>query len=64
MSPAVWTTIILITILLLNIIAVPFFGEAEFWFSSIKLITRLIIVGIVLFFGGGPEQTSRLGFRY
>ncbi|KAM0706311.1 hypothetical protein Q7P35_005637 [Cladosporium inversicolor] len=66
MNPAVWITIILITILLLNIIAVPFFGEAEFWFASIKLITiiGLIIVGIVLFFGGGPEQTSRLGFRY
>lgn len=66
MSPAVWITIILVTILLLNIIAVPFFGEAEFWFASIKLITimGLIIVGIVLFFGGGPDQTSRLGFRY
>jgi amino acid transporter len=56
----------MITILLLNVIAVPFFGEAEFWFASIKLITiiGLIIIGIVLFFGGGPEQTSRLGFRY
>lgn len=56
----------MITILLLNIIAVPFFGEAEFWFASIKLITiiGLIIVGIVLFFGGGPEQPSRLGFQY
>lgn len=66
MSPAVWITIILVTILLLNIVAVPFFGEAEFWFASIKLITimGLIIVGIVLFFGGGPDQTSRLGFRY
>jgi len=66
MSPAVWITIILVTILLLNIIAVPFFGEAEFWFASVKLITimGLIIVGIVLFFGGGPDQTSRLGFRY
>lgn len=61
-----WITIILITILFLNIIAVGFFGEAEFWFASIKLITiiGLIIVGIVLFFGGGPAQQSRLGFRY
>jgi len=66
MNPAVWITIILVTILLLNIVAVPIFGEAEFWFASIKLITiiGLIIVGIVLFFGGGPEQHSRLGFRY
>jgi amino acid transporter len=56
----------LITIILLNIIAVPFFGEAEFWFASIKLITiiGLIVVGIVLFFGGAPDQRSRLGFRY
>lgn len=65
-NPAVWITIILITILLLNIIAVPLFGEAEFWFASIKLVTimGLIILGIVLFFGGGPAQESRLGFRY
>ena len=53
------------TILFLNIIAVQFFGEAEFWFASIKLITitGLIIVSIVIFFGGGPDE-GRLGFRY
>lgn len=64
-NAGVWITIILITILLLNIIAVPFFGEAEFWFASIKLITifGLIILGIVLFFGGGPNH-HRLGFQY
>ncbi|TVY84086.1 Proline-specific permease [Lachnellula suecica] len=62
---AVWITVVLVIILLLNIIAVSFFGEAEFWFASIKLITimGLIILGIVLFFGGGPNQ-DRLGFRY
>lgn len=62
---AVWITIVLIIILLLNIIAVSFFGEAEFWFASIKLITimGLIILGVVLFFGGGPNH-DRLGFRY
>ncbi len=62
---AVWIAIVLIIILLLNIIAVGFFGEAEFWFASIKLITimGLIILGIVLFFGGGPNH-DRLGFRY
>ncbi|CZR63203.1 probable proline-specific permease (proline transport protein) [Phialocephala subalpina] len=62
---AVWITMVLVIILLLNIIAVSFFGEAEFWFASIKLITimGLIILGIVLFFGGGPNH-DRLGFRY
>ncbi|KAJ6446853.1 proline-specific permease [Purpureocillium lavendulum] len=63
---AVWITIVLVVMLLLNIIAVSFFGEAEFWFASIKLITicGLIILGIVIFFGGGPNQTGILGFHY
>ncbi|KAL1964773.1 hypothetical protein VTN77DRAFT_6640 [Rasamsonia byssochlamydoides] len=62
---AVWITIILAVILFLNIVAVSFFGEAEFWFASIKIIAiiGLIIVGVVLFFGGGPNH-DRLGFRY
>ncbi|KAI1453765.1 proline-specific permease [Annulohypoxylon moriforme] len=62
---AVWIALQLIVILLLNIIAVSFFGEAEFWFASIKLITiiGLIILSIVLFFGGGPNHDP-LYFRY
>ena len=61
----VWIAIILAVILILNIFAVALFGEAEFWFASIKLITiiGLIIVSIVIFFGGGPDE-GRLGFRY
>lgn len=52
-------------VLLLNIVTVSVYGEAEFWFASIKIITiiGLIILGIVLFFGGGPKH-DRLGFRY
>ncbi|KAI1812212.1 amino-acid permease inda1 [Poronia punctata] len=55
---AVWIAIQLIVILFLNIIAVSWFGEAEFWFASIKLITiiGLIILSIILFFGGGPSH--------
>jgi yeast amino acid transporter len=65
-SPAVWIAIQTIVILFLNIIAVSFFGEAEFWFASIKFITiiGLIITGLVIFFGGGPDQTEVLGFTY
>ncbi|EGX93517.1 amino-acid permease inda1 [Cordyceps militaris CM01] len=63
---AVWITIILFVMLFLNIIAVQFFGEAEFWFASIKLITilGLIILGVVIFFGGGPDQQHIRGFYY
>ncbi|KAF9570597.1 hypothetical protein EC968_001672 [Mortierella alpina] len=63
---AVWISIVLIVMLLLNIIAVSFFGEAEFWFASIKLITicGLIILGFVIFFGGAPNQDGILGFHY
>lgn len=62
---AVWITIVLVVILILNIVAVSLYGEAEFWFSSLKIIAivGLIILGIVLFFGGGPNH-DRLGFRY
>ncbi|KAL5615589.1 hypothetical protein BROUX41_005628 [Berkeleyomyces rouxiae] len=62
----VWIAIVLGIILLLNIIAVSVFGEAEFWFASIKLITIicLVILGVVIFFGGGPNQDGIRGFRY
>ena len=62
---AAWITIMLITIVLLNIFAVRIYGESEFWFASIKIIAilGLIVLGIVLFFGGGPSH-DRLGFRY
>lgn len=61
-----WIAIVLVIMLLLNIIAVSFFGEAEFWFASIKLILicGLIILGVVIFFGGGPNQDHVLGFHY
>lgn len=64
-SIAVWITIFLAVIILLNISSVKYFGEAEFWFAGIKLITitGLIIVGIVIFFGGAPTH-DRLGFRF
>lgn len=64
-SIGVWIAIVLIVMLLLNIVAVSFFGEAEFWFASLKLITilGLIILGIVLFFGGGPTHDP-LYFEY
>ncbi|KAL2753479.1 hypothetical protein ACRALDRAFT_1051960 [Sodiomyces alcalophilus JCM 7366] len=62
---AVWITIILLVTLGLNIFAVSVFGEAEFWFASIKLITilGLILTSLVIMLGGAPSH-ERIGFLY
>ena len=60
-----WITLILVLIVGLNIFAVAIYGESEFWFASVKIIAivGLLVLGVVLFFGGGPNH-DRLGFRY
>lgn len=64
-NPAVWITIVIIVVVLLNIIAVSIFGEAEFVFSIVKLTTMigLLILSLVIDLGGAPAQ-DRLGFHY
>ncbi|KAB8236586.1 hypothetical protein ETB97_005367 [Aspergillus alliaceus] len=62
---AVWITIMLVVIVLLNFLPVSAYGESEFWFASIKIITLigLLILSFILFWGGGPNR-QRLGFHY
>ncbi|OTB03765.1 hypothetical protein M426DRAFT_321483 [Hypoxylon sp. CI-4A] len=62
---AVWITIMLVVIVALNLFPVKVYGESEFWFASIKVfaIIGLLVLSVVLFFGGGPDHT-RLGFWY
>ena len=64
-NPAAWITIIIVLILCLNIFAVAVYGEAEFWFASLKIlaIVGLIIFAVIIDLGGGPTR-DRLGFRY
>ncbi|KIJ33471.1 hypothetical protein M422DRAFT_35495 [Sphaerobolus stellatus SS14] len=62
---AVWITICLIVVVAINFLGTRAFGECEFWFASIKVITivGLIILGLVIDLGGAPSH-DRLGFRY
>lgn len=62
---AAWISIIIVVVLCLNIFAVSIYGEAEFIFASIKLITiiGLLLLGLIIDLGGAPGQ-GRLGFRY
>ncbi|GFF37107.1 probable proline-specific permease put4 [Aspergillus lentulus] len=62
---AVWISIMLVIIVLLNFMPVKAYGETEFWFAGIKIITLigLLILSFILFWGGGPNR-QRLGFHY
>ncbi|KAF1954023.1 histidine permease [Byssothecium circinans] len=62
---AVWVTIMIVVIVGLNALPVKFYGETEFWFAGTKVImmTGLLILSFILFWGGGPDH-DRLGFRY
>ncbi|KAJ3527378.1 hypothetical protein NM688_g8134 [Phlebia brevispora] len=64
-NDAAWITIFLVVVIFINCFGARAYGEAEFVFASIKVltITGLIILGIVLDLGGGPNH-DRLGFRY
>jgi amino acid transporter len=37
-SPALWVTIFLVLIVVINLFGVKDYGEAEFWFSLIKVV--------------------------
>ncbi|KAF2206285.1 hypothetical protein CERZMDRAFT_115817 [Cercospora zeae-maydis SCOH1-5] len=64
-NPAVWFSVFIIVIMALNFSPVKAYGESEVFFAVLKisLILGLIIVGIVVDLGGGPDH-DRVGFRY
>ncbi|PQE19160.1 putative general amino acid permease protein [Rutstroemia sp. NJR-2017a BBW] len=64
-SVAAWISLIIVLVICLNIFAVSIYGEAEFIFASIKIITivGLLIMAFIVDLGGNPKH-DRLGFRY
>ncbi|KAM0332203.1 hypothetical protein ACHAQA_002478 [Verticillium albo-atrum] len=54
---AVWLTLIGLVMIAINCFPVRVYGEAEFWFASMKVfgIIGLLMLTTVLFFGGGPS---------
>ncbi|CAE6378040.1 unnamed protein product [Rhizoctonia solani] len=64
-NDSLWISICLIVTVVINMLGAGVYGECEFIFASIKVITitGLIILGIVLDLGGGPNH-DRIGFRY
>lgn len=64
-NASAWITIIIVLVICLNIFAVAIYGEAEFIFASIKIITivGLLLLALIIDLGGAPTH-DRLGFRY
>ncbi|OBT74705.1 hypothetical protein VF21_06985 [Pseudogymnoascus sp. 05NY08] len=64
-NPGVFIAIFLVAIVLINYFGVKFFGEFEFWLSSIKVVVilGLILLSLILACGGGPDGDPK-GFRY
>ncbi|TAQ91430.1 hypothetical protein B7494_g210 [Chlorociboria aeruginascens] len=64
-NPGVFIAIFLVAIIFINYVGVRFFGELEFWLSSIKVIViiGLILLSLVLACGGGPDHHAT-GFQY
>lgn len=64
-NPGVFIAIFLVVICAINYFGIKFFGEFEFWLSSIKVlvICGLILLSLILALGGGPDG-DRKGFRY
>ncbi|KAJ7220443.1 amino acid permease/ SLC12A domain-containing protein [Mycena haematopus] len=62
---AIYITVMLIGIILVNLAGVKYFGEFEFVFAFIKIITviGLVLVCLVVDLGGAPDHDRR-GFRY
>ncbi|EEB09508.1 proline specific permease [Schizosaccharomyces japonicus yFS275] len=65
LNPAIWISIILCLMILINLLPVRVYGETEFWFSCIKVTTivALLILTVVVDLGGAPNHHI-LGFQY
>ncbi|KAH9811807.1 amino acid permease-domain-containing protein [Melampsora americana] len=63
-SNAVWITVFLFAVAMINLGGAKIYGEMEFWFASIKILTivTVVILGIILDLGG--VTGDRIGFRY
>lgn len=61
----VWISVCLVVVVAINFLGTGAYGEAEFWFASIKVLTivGLIILGVIISAGGGP-QGDPIGFKY
>ncbi|KAN0094549.1 Amino acid permease/ SLC12A domain containing protein, partial [Tylopilus felleus] len=61
----IYISVIIVVLLLINLFGVRWFGNSEIFFSSLKIMLAvgLIIGGLVISLGGGPDHKV-IGFKY
>ncbi|KAF9897028.1 hypothetical protein BX616_006318 [Lobosporangium transversale] len=59
----VWSIIFLAFMVFVNIISVRAYGEAEYWFSIIKVLTVIIFIIVGILVDAGVVGGDRIGFR-
>ncbi|MDQ0148273.1 amino acid permease [Eubacterium multiforme] len=59
----VWSSIFLVLIVGLNLLSAKAYGESEFWFASIKVITVLIFIAVGVLMILGIMGGNTIGFK-
>lgn len=64
-NPAVWIAMAMVVCIFLNVVAVKWYGEAEFVMASLKvlLLVGLILITFITMVGGNPKHDA-YGFRH
>lgn len=64
-NPGVWIAIFMVIIIAINYFGIRFFGEFEFWLSSIKVVVIIgLLILLICITTGGVEGQDAIGFRY
>ncbi|KAF9364038.1 hypothetical protein BGX34_002689 [Mortierella sp. NVP85] len=59
----VWAFIFLLFMVFINVLSVQAFGEGEFWFSAIKVLTVIIFIIVGILVDAGAIGGDKIGFR-
>ena len=64
-NPAVWIVMCMVSCYIVNVVAVKWYGEAEFYMASTKLLLLmgLVLLTFITMVGGNPSGDA-YGFRY
>ncbi|KAI9311043.1 amino acid permease/ SLC12A domain-containing protein [Dichotomocladium elegans] len=64
MPSAAWCSIFLVLLLSINLVGVRLYGELEYWFALIKILTVIVFIIIGILVSSGALGGEVIGFKY